>query len=231
MRSSNGTDRKCSDRVANNEDYLLDEEKSMPLPTASDHESADWNRKLLNFLQVAEQNRPRLLRMAERLTHCREDAEDVLQHSLLRAWLNLSQFREEAKMSTWLGTIVQNSAREYLRRRRGFTFISVDPYSQDDRAVVRDITDPAKNPEEYRQRMETEEILYKEIDKLVPYCRSVVQMCVLREIPQREVARSLNVSVATIKSRMFRSKQLLQKAVRQQYGVGDVCATMESTME
>lgn len=229
MRSSNGTDWKYSDRIAN--DDLLDEATINSIPRMSGQESADFNRKLLNFLRVAEENRAKLLRMAERVTHCREDAEDVLQYALLRAWLNLSQFREEAKMSTWLGTIVQNSAREYLRRRRGFTFISVDPYSPDDRAVVRDITDPARNPEEYRQWRETEEILYSEIDKLVPYCRSVVQMCVLREIPQREVAQSLNVSVATIKSRMFRSKQLLRRAVRERYGVGDLSATAESFVE
>lgn len=231
MRSSKSTDWKCSDAIANEKFNLIDEKTAISIRAIPDQGSEDWNRKLMNFLQVAEENRARLLRMAERVTHCREDAEDVLQHSLLRAWLNLSRFREEAKMSTWLGTIVQNTAREYLRRRRGFTFISLDPYSQDDRAVVRDIPDPARNPEECRQRMETEEILDAEIDKLVPYCRSVVQMCVLREIPQREVARSLHVSVATIKSRMFRSKQLLRRAVRERYGVNDFTETADSTAD
>jgi RNA polymerase sigma factor (sigma-70 family) len=61
---------------------------------------------------------PLFYRIAFRFLGNAQDAEDAVQDALLCAYQHLGQFRGQAKLSTWLTTIVINAARQ-LRRRRG----------------------------------------------------------------------------------------------------------------
>ena len=84
--------------------------------------------RIQEFLETAERRRPQLLRMARRLTNSNEDAEDIVQEALMKAYKALEKFRGESQMSSWLGAIVQNTAHEHLRSRRNRVFVS-DPKS------------------------------------------------------------------------------------------------------
>ena len=52
------------------------------------------------------------------MTTSTDDAEEIVQHALLKAFANLSRFRGDAKMRTWLHSIVLNTAREHLRNQK-----------------------------------------------------------------------------------------------------------------
>jgi len=88
--------------------------------------------RLQEFLETAERRRPQLLRMARRLTQSNEDAEDILQEAFMKAFKALARFRGESQMSSWLGAIVQNTAHEHLRSRRGRVFVSIEYMSRED---------------------------------------------------------------------------------------------------
>src|SRR5271156_1815910 len=60
------------------------------------------------------------------------DAEEVAQEAALKAFLNLSRFRGEAKFSTWLLQITYNEARLKLRKSRFHLYESIDDQQQDD---------------------------------------------------------------------------------------------------
>lgn len=170
--------------------------------------------RLQEFLETAERRRPQLLRMARRMTQCNEDAEDILQEAFMKAFKALARFRGESQMSSWLGAIVQNTAHEHLRSRRGRVFVSIEYLSRDDNEVVEiNLPDPGKNPEEAWETREMESILRDEVSKLSFVCRRAIEMCALDEQPQLEVADSLNLSVATMKSRVFRGKRILARSV------------------
>ena len=170
--------------------------------------------RLREFLETAERRRPQLLRMARRLSDCNEDAEDIVQESFMKAYKALARFRGESQMSSWLGAIVQNTAHEHLRSRRGRVFVSIEYLSRQDNEVVEiDLPDPGKNPEETCQSREMENILREEVGKLGKVCRRAIEMCVLDENPQLAAAESLNLSVATMKSRVFRGKRILERTV------------------
>jgi RNA polymerase sigma-70 factor, ECF subfamily len=157
--------------------------------------------------------------MARRLTQCNEDAEDILQESFMKAFKALSRFRGEAQMSSWLGAIVQNTAHEHLRSRRGRVFLSFEYMSRDDNDVVEfNLPDPGKNPEQAWESREMENILREEVSKLSFVCRRAIELCVLDERPQLEVADSGNLSVATMKSRVFRGKRILARSLAQRLG-------------
>jgi RNA polymerase sigma-70 factor, ECF subfamily len=57
--------------------------------------------------------------MAHRITRNREDAEDVVQQSFQKAFINLQKFEGDSLFSTWLARITINEARMLLRRKRG----------------------------------------------------------------------------------------------------------------
>jgi len=170
--------------------------------------------RLREFLETAERRRPQLLRMARRLTQSNEDAEDILQEAFMKAFKALARFRGESQMSSWLGAIVQNTAHEHLRSLRGRVFLSIEYLSKDDGDVVEiNLPDTRRNPEETCETREMEGILREEVSKLSLVCRRAIEVCALDEEPQAEAARALNLSVATMKSRVFRGKRLLSRSL------------------
>ena len=63
--------------------------------------------RLAQLVDAAERYRPQLLWIATRITNRREEAEDIVQQALLKAYVNLCKFRGESQMSTWLRAIVR----------------------------------------------------------------------------------------------------------------------------
>ncbi len=168
------------------------------------------------FLRAAAERRPQLLQAARRITNRDEDAEDILQDALLKAYKALPNFRGEAQMSTWLTAIVKNTAREHLRGQRGRVFLSIEYTAGNDNEVVAmDFPDGRPNPEESCRRREMEELLHCEVSKLNRGCRQVIERCMLQEDSQTEVAAALQIRVATVKARVFRAKRILNRALAQ----------------
>lgn len=181
--------------------------------------ASTWDGKLVTFIQVAEQRRAQLLWLAQRITHDRDDAEDVVQEALFRAFKNLPQFRGESQIGTWLAVIVKNTGREWLRNQKGREFLSLEhPRSSDEDPIAREFPDPGRDPEQRFVRKEMNDILLSEIDRLNSVCKSTIQMCAIEESSHREAANALGVSVAAVKSRVFHGKRMLKRAVRSRTG-------------
>src|SRR5579859_5800744 len=91
----------------------------------------------------------RIFKVANYIAQNREDAEDIVQDSFLKAYQNLRQFREEAKFYTWLVRIVVNDALMKLRRRRMMKMISIDAEPErEESAMPIEIVDSRATPEE-----------------------------------------------------------------------------------
>jgi RNA polymerase sigma-70 factor (ECF subfamily) len=190
----------------------VSEECVLTSPAGDDGEC--WSEKLASFERIAIGNRASFIWMARRLTPFYEDAEDIVQESLLRAFHNLSQFRGDAKMSTWIQSIVRNTARDWLRRQRGRIVLSLEHIrNDDDESQGFDISDPARGPEELLAVSELERIMLAEVDKLGENYRGAIKMCQLGEVPQKEVASLFKVNVLTLKSRVFKAKASLRRSM------------------
>jgi RNA polymerase sigma-70 factor, ECF subfamily len=171
-------------------------------------------KEINSFLLAAEQYRSKFLGLARRLTRNPEDAEDIVQHALLKAYKGLHRFRGEAQMSTWLRTIVQNTALEHLRERKRRVFVSIENFFEEDGFVVtRDFPDPQRNPEEQCERDEMIEALRAEVGRLSPAARDAVQICLLEECSQTQAACALNTSSSAIKASVCRGKRILTRTV------------------
>jgi len=166
------------------------------------------------FEALFEAHRERLFRSAFCITRNREDAEDALQDSLLRAFVHINSFHGRSSFSTWLTRIVINSALMIRRKNRNARQISADDllHSGDSKLHLQ-IPDRSPNPEQRYVEGERRRILHKAIGGLRPRIRAVVEIGHLQERPMKETARVLDISLAAAKGRFFHARTALRKSV------------------
>src|ERR1700724_4043281 len=76
------------------------------------------------FEQLVKRYDRRLLRIAQSVTHNREDSQDAVQEAFLKAFQNLGQFRGDSLFSTWLIRITVNQSLMKLRKQRTIREVS-----------------------------------------------------------------------------------------------------------
>jgi len=132
------------------------------------------------FEQLVERYDRKLLRIAEHITRNREDSQDAVQETFLKAFQHLGGFREDSQFSTWLFRITVNQALMKLRKQRTTKEVSLDEDLQADGDMLpREVADWAPNPEELCRASELRDILIRSLERLRPILRIVF---VLRDI-------------------------------------------------
>jgi RNA polymerase sigma-70 factor, ECF subfamily len=152
------------------------------------------------------------------------DAEDAVQDALLSALTHVDQFKGQAKMSTWVTSIVINSSRMKLRKRSvPVQFPIDDSGEQQDLALAEVVPDPRPGPEaEYRNR-EITEMLTDAISRLSPILRRTFELRDVRGLSIREAAHVMGVPSGTVKARLARARMRLRKAMMHAYGKKTRC--------
>jgi len=162
---------------------------------------------------LSHQYREKLFRAAHRVTRTREDAEDAVQDTLLRAFVHLGDFEGRSSFGTWLTRITINSALMILRRKRTSLEMAIGRNNNsggDD--LCYEITDHAPNPETSYAQTEEQRILRTAIQRLPPNLRAVVQI-LLQGSSMRETAEALGISLSAAKGRLFHAKKALRRSV------------------
>ena len=175
--------------------------------------AATKNGDVQAFEELVSRHRQKVLNVAQRITNNREDAEDVAQESLHKAFLHLDAFQEKSRFSTWLTRIVLNEAFMVLRRRRGV--VEVLPENPDDgmRPSREAFVDQSLNPEESCWQRERSEILTEVINRLGPKIRSTILLRDVEERSVRETARILGTSIGAVKARVFQGRRKLRRTL------------------
>src|SRR5713226_4552001 len=102
---------------------------------------ASKNGDIAAFEQLVKRYDRKLLRIAQSVTHNREDSQDAVQEAFLKAYQHLADFREACQFSTWLIRITVNQALMKLRKQRGTREMSLDEDFEDEGDILpRDVT-------------------------------------------------------------------------------------------
>jgi RNA polymerase sigma-70 factor, ECF subfamily len=178
------------------------------------HPSGHLRERYAGELQdVVSRHLPMLYRRAHRYVGDQHDAEDAVQDALLSAYKHLDQFKGTAQMTTWLATIVTNSALSQLRRRPRHPHVSLDkPVAADQDHCVSDrLADVRPSQESECIKSELHGHLMQSVMELSPSLRRAVQLCYLDGLPLSEAAQILDVSEGTIKGRLWRARAQLKR--------------------
>src|SRR5260221_1782897 len=101
------------------------------------------------FELLVERHERKIFSMAQRITRNREDAEDVVQQSFQKAFINLKKFEGDSLFSTWLTRIAINEALMLLRRKRGSQEVPIEQSSRKaESPLPLEFPDSAPNPED-----------------------------------------------------------------------------------
>ena len=169
------------------------------------------------FAELVRRYEGKIFRLAQHVTQNREDAEDVLQETFMKAYEHLDQFQGNSKFYTWIVRIAVNQALMKLRRRKTGKTVSLDEtIDTGEDTVVREIAAWDENPEQRFSREELGEILDSAIQSLEPPYRSVFVLRDIEELSTEETAEALGLSIPAVKSRLLRARlQLREKLTRQ----------------
>lgn len=162
------------------------------------------------FQEIQKRYSHRLYRRILSITRNREDAEDALQDTFLRAFVAIDSFEGRSQFSSWLTRIAINTALMAIRKRRTRSEVSFQPTSEPDEANVSfDIRDTAMNPEELFDLKQRSNSVLNAIKRLDPNSRTAIGIWVTQESSMKEIAQTLDVSLATVKSRLHRARKRL----------------------
>jgi RNA polymerase sigma factor (sigma-70 family) len=165
------------------------------------------------FDKLCQLHSRRILNQVIRITRNREDAEDAVQDSLLRAFMHIQTFDERSSFATWLTRIAINSALMILRRKRTRGEVSlVGSAEHGETERVWEIADRAPDPEASYGRREREILLHRALRGLRPGIRKAIELRQLQEHSLKQAAAAMGISVAAAKGRLFHARAALRKS-------------------
>jgi len=157
------------------------------------------------LLQLVETYAPRVLRFGRKLCGDDQDAQEVVQQTLLTAASKIGDFRGDSQFGTWLYTIARSHC--IKQRTRGAAALRAEPIHEHDRTVAA----PAHlHPDEQLAKQQLQSALDGAIAALEPAQREVLVLRDVEGLSAAEVASSLGLSVVAVKSRLHRARKNLR---------------------
>jgi RNA polymerase sigma-70 factor (ECF subfamily) len=150
--------------------------------------------------------------LAYRMLGNAEDAGDLVQETFLRAFGALASFRQDASFLTWLYKIASNLCIDQLRSRKAKGALSLDVELEEGREPAAD--NRITGPEESAVREAVQEVVHRAILNLPERYRVVVVMRHLQDMSVDEIARALNLPTGTVKTHLFRAREMLRERLR-----------------
>jgi RNA polymerase sigma-70 factor (ECF subfamily) len=143
-------------------------------------------------------------------------AADLAQETFIRVYRNIDRYSNIFQFSTWLYRIATNLAIDEMRyrKRRGQVFynnIWDNSRTNDAERQEMQISDIRRGPRDEMLRKESSQVLGDAIRSLPEKYRVAFVMKEVQELPYETIARVLRCSTGTIKSRLHRARELLQR--------------------
>ncbi len=193
--------------------YSLSDKGDMTLVAAAKNQDRQA------FEILVERHARRVLFTARRMTRTPEDAEDVVQQSLQKAFVHLHQFEGKSSFSTWLTRIAINEALILLRKSRGLREMSMNDSTEGEEALFAlEVPDSSPDPEGIYSQRERERILSSVMNDLPHGTRRAIQLRELDERSTEETARIMGISVGAVKARVFHGRRKLRERLKHYAG-------------
>ena len=164
------------------------------------------------FEAVAREHAPRLFRMALRLTRRREDAEDLVQETLVRTLPRLRSFEGRASVSTYLFRALGNLWKNRLRAKSRSRVVEwFRRGSREDGEAELDPPDPRPLPSERLEAADRAADVRQAVERLEPERRLTLLLREVQGMSYEEIAAATRVPVGTVRSRLARAREELRR--------------------
>jgi len=148
-----------------------------------------------SFYKIINENKEKLYRIAYSYVRNEQDALDIFQDAVCKAFVAIKELKEPDFFNTWLTRIVINCSINYLRKSKRIVYTE-DYYSETDKSDLNGVEDLID--------------LYKALDKLEAKYKSVVMLKYFEDKTLQEISEILNLPLSTVKSHLYRALDKLQ---------------------
>jgi RNA polymerase sigma-70 factor (ECF subfamily) len=165
------------------------------------------NLQLDSFEELAVPLFDQLYNFAHWLTQNRDEAEDLVQETYVKALKGFSSFQLGTNFRAWIYRILRNT---FLTSRKGLKVTMTEPLDFD---ADEESPEPAiehNTPETFLLARSSQESLQSAIDELPVHFREILLLCEVEEMSYQEISETLAVPIGTVMSRLSRARQTLR---------------------
>ncbi len=155
---------------------------------------------------IVQNNSARVYRLAYRLTGNKHDAEDLTQDVFVRVFRSLNTY-QPGTFEGWLHRITTNLFLDQVRRKKR---IRIDTMGDNEQLVV---APEEERPERRYEHQHLDDDVQQALDALNPLHRATVVLCDIEGLSYEEIARTLDVKLGTVRSRIHRARTQLRKSL------------------
>jgi RNA polymerase sigma factor (sigma-70 family) len=166
------------------------------------------------YKRLLELHRTTIFHIIFKIVHNKEEADDLVQETFMKAFCSLASYKKEYRFTTWLYKIAANSSIDYLRKKKLETFSIDEPVETKDGERGIELADWTYNPEQDFSSKQKIFSIEQAIDSLPKKYREVIVFRHKQDKPYEEIAEILKIPVGTVKARIFRARELLKKKLK-----------------
>lgn len=165
------------------------------------------------FEQLFNQHQRGVYNVIYQMVRSDQDASDLTQDAFVRVWKSLPRLQAPEAFTSWLYRIATNLARNWIRDNTRVRQESLDqPYGDaEEEGGQRDVVDTSGDPSDVTQTRAMQETVQRAIHGLSQDHRTVVTLHHIEGMPVEEIAKVMNCSVGTVKSRLARARDALKR--------------------
>ena len=175
------------------------------------------------FGALAEDHRDALLRLCFKMTGSHEEAEDLVQETLLKAYRHIAEFELRASLSTWLFRIATNACLDQQRGRKPWDLDKRWQWFRENGELVEQVEQQLYlSPERHAEVKEVAATCINCIAMSLPAKqRAAIVLCDQIGMSREEVARSMNASVASVKTELHRARKTMTEVFEKRCALVD----------
>jgi len=161
------------------------------------------------FRQLFDENKRKVYTLAYQYTKNKEDAEDILQETFIKAYNSLNKFKaqDNTNFSSWLYRIGINASIDHLRKNK----MKKDNYIDSDQLPSISSDEGLSQPEHAIRIKEIRTKLDLSLNKLPKGQRMVFILRHYQELSVKEIADTMKCSEGSVKKQLFRAFQMIKK--------------------
>ena len=135
----------------------------------------------------------------------KEENEDIEQEVYIKVWQKSDNYKEQGKLTGWLGTVAKNFSKDYLKSstKKQHDITISDEFQE------YNLLNEKENPETVFIQKQRQKRIVKAIDSLKPKLKEVIMMYEIDGLSYEYIAKELNCPIGTVKSRLFNAKKEL----------------------
>lgn len=165
------------------------------------------------FARLYEKTYQKAYYMALQLLKDEDEAQDILHDSYIKAFKSLNALESAERFESWFDRIVINKCKDYLKKKKPLIFSQMLPDDSSGESVDWEDTKEQFSPEKEIDYQETKRLIQEMIDELPDQQRIAMILHYLEDMPVTEIARMMECSEGTIKSRLNYGRKAIKEKV------------------